>query len=122
MANTKEFIDKLFKKSRKPCIELKGTCQKCKGEVSVVIFKEGAEVSGNGGMVVGDRWGSKPEFKCSKCLEEDNGLISPTRCEVFTRVCGYLRPKQSFNPGKKVEFEQRKNFIVNEKKVLDNKG
>lgn len=122
MANTKEFIDKLFKKSRKPCIELKGTCQKCKGEVSVVIFKKDMEVDGNGGMVVGESWGDRPEFKCTKCLDEDNGLISPSRCEVFTRVVGYLRPVQGFNPGKQREFERRKNFVVNEKKVLDNKG
>lgn len=115
LANTKEFINKLFKESGKPCIELKGKCQKCKGEVSVVIFKEGMEVSGNGGVVVGDQWDSKPEFKCAKCLEEDNGVISPTHCEVFSRVVGYLRPVKGYNQGKKEEFKLRKNFKVGAK-------
>lgn len=31
-------------------------------------------------------------------------------CEVWTRVMGYHRPKDSFNKGKKAEFEERKNF------------
>lgn len=31
-------------------------------------------------------------------------------CEVWTRVMGYHRPKESFNKGKKAEFDERKNF------------
>lgn len=31
-------------------------------------------------------------------------------CEVWTRVMGYHRPKESFNKGKKAEFNERKNF------------
>jgi len=110
MAKTQEYIDNLFKESGTGCIELKGMCQKCKGDVSIVIFKEDMDISGNGGMIVGDEFDSTPQFKCTKCLDEDGGMISPTRCEVFTRVCGYLRPTQSFNPGKKAEFAARTNF------------
>lgn len=32
------------------------------------------------------------------------------RCEVWTRVMGYHRPVQSYNIGKKGEFEERKYF------------
>lgn len=32
------------------------------------------------------------------------------KCEIWTRVMGYHRPKDSFNKGKKAEFEERKNF------------
>ena len=32
-------------------------------------------------------------------------------CEVWTRVMGYHRPVQSFNIGKKGEFEERKYFV-----------
>ena len=32
-------------------------------------------------------------------------------CEVWTRVMGYHRPVQSFNIGKKGEFEERKFFV-----------
>lgn len=31
-------------------------------------------------------------------------------CEVWTRVMGYHRPKDSFNKGKQSEFNERKNF------------
>lgn len=31
-------------------------------------------------------------------------------CEVWTRVMGYHRPKESFNRGKKAEFDERVNF------------
>ena len=30
-----------------------------------------------------------------------------TRCEVWTRVMGYHRPVQSFNIGKRGEFDER---------------
>jgi hypothetical protein len=33
-------------------------------------------------------------------------------CEVYSRVCGYYRPVEAFNPGKKQEFEERVPFIV----------
>ena len=32
-------------------------------------------------------------------------------CEVWTRVMGYHRPKDSFNKGKQSEFNERKNFV-----------
>ena len=32
-------------------------------------------------------------------------------CEVWTRVMGYHRPVQSFNIGKKGEFEERYYFL-----------
>lgn len=32
------------------------------------------------------------------------------KCEIWTRVMGYHRPKDSFNRGKKAEFDERKNF------------
>lgn len=35
-----------------------------------------------------------------------------TQCEVFARVCGYIRPTTQFNDGKVAEFSDRKNFEV----------
>lgn len=34
------------------------------------------------------------------------------KCEVYSRPCGYLRPTDGFNPGKKAEFAYRKNFLM----------
>lgn len=36
-----------------------------------------------------------------------------TRCEVFSRIVGYLRPVQQWNPGKVSEFGLRKEYKVN---------
>ena len=40
-----------------------------------------------------------------------------TRCEVYSRVVGYLRPVNQWNKGKKQEFTDRKVFDMKEKPV-----
>ena len=35
-----------------------------------------------------------------------------TRCEVYSRVVGYLRPVDNWNEGKQAEFKDRKNYEV----------
>ena len=34
------------------------------------------------------------------------------KTEVYSRVCGYLRPVQFWNEGKKEEFRERKEYSV----------
>lgn len=33
-----------------------------------------------------------------------------TKCEVYSRVVGYIRPVEQWNEGKQAEFEDRKEF------------
>jgi anaerobic ribonucleoside-triphosphate reductase len=35
-----------------------------------------------------------------------------TKCEVFTRVVGYMRPIEQWNNGKRAEFGDRQTFKV----------
>lgn len=35
-----------------------------------------------------------------------------TRCEVFSRIVGYIRPVQNWNDGKVAEFALRKEYMV----------
>ena len=35
-----------------------------------------------------------------------------TRCEVYSRVVGYLRPVSQWNPGKEAEFYKRKEYRI----------
>ena len=35
-----------------------------------------------------------------------------TKCEVFSRIVGYLRPVVQWNPGKASEFADRKTYVV----------
>lgn len=56
---------------------------------------------------------SETEIKTKiKSLKEEMKEVHGTPCEVFSRVCGYLRPVQCWNKGKKEEFELRKTYSV----------
>jgi len=33
-----------------------------------------------------------------------------TKCEIYSRVCGYLRPVKQWNEGKQAEFQDRTMF------------
>ena len=33
-----------------------------------------------------------------------------TKCEIYSRVVGYMRPVSQWNRGKQQEFKERKNF------------
>lgn len=37
-------------------------------------------------------------------------MAERTRCEVYSRVVGYLRPVNQWNNGKRAEFFDRKTF------------
>lgn len=43
-------------------------------------------------------------------------LNMPTKCtgktEVYSRVCGFFRPVQQWNKGKKEEFKERREYVV----------
>jgi hypothetical protein len=49
-------------------------------------------------------------------LQLENGVIIPaekrTRCEVYSRVVGYLRPVAQWNKGKKAEWKDRRDYAV----------
>ena len=44
-------------------------------------------------------------YVCPKCVVKQ-------KCEVYSRVVGYIRPVQQWNEGKQAEFEDRKEFVV----------
>lgn len=52
----------------------------------------------------------------TKDLVLENGEVIPermrTKCEVWSRPVGYLRPVQHWNKGKQEEFKERKRFQV----------
>lgn len=45
-------------------------------------------------------------------LKKEMGEVKGSKCEVYSRVVGYLRPVQNWNKGKKEEFEMRKTYNV----------
>ncbi len=54
---------------------------------------------------------SKEELKTEiQNLQQQASQVKGTPCEVYSRVCGYLRPTASWNKGKQEEFALRKTF------------
>lgn len=42
-----------------------------------------------------------------------NGSVKQRqKCEVYSRVVGYLRPVQQWNEGKQAEYHDRKEFVT----------
>ncbi|MGE4342520.1 MAG: ribonucleoside triphosphate reductase [Bacilli bacterium] len=53
---------------------------------------------------------SGEHFSCPTCHE---------KTEVYSRITGYYRPIQNWNDGKKAEFNERKEYVIEEKDYLD---
>ena len=53
---------------------------------------------------------SGEHFSCPTCHE---------KTEVYSRITGYYRPIQSWNDGKKAEFDERKEYVITEKDYVD---
>ncbi|MFH1564539.1 MAG: ribonucleoside triphosphate reductase [bacterium] len=51
-------------------------------------------------------------FYCPKCDEDDMSpqKLERQKCEVYSRVVGYIRPVDSWNKGKQSEFGRRKGY------------
>ena len=45
-------------------------------------------------------------------LKQEMKDVHGSKCEVYSRVVGYLRPVQNWNKGKKEEFGMRKTMNV----------
>jgi ribonucleoside-triphosphate reductase len=43
-------------------------------------------------------------------MEGDNKELLRQQCEVYSRVVGYIRPVDQWNPGKQSEFGDRSSF------------
>jgi ribonucleoside-triphosphate reductase len=50
--------------------------------------------------------------KIIKHGEEEINKMSRTKCEIFSRVTGYIKPTSNWNEGKLSEFLDRKMFKV----------
>jgi ribonucleoside-triphosphate reductase len=46
----------------------------------------------------------------NETIKTEEDIAGRTRCEVWSRICGYLRPIQQWNEGKESEFNDRKMF------------
>lgn len=67
-----------------------------------------------GGKVLLFREGDKEyeRLRCNECYKKDQSLHGYQKCEVYSRVVGYLRPTSQWNLGKQKEFKDRVEYKI----------
>jgi hypothetical protein len=74
------------------------------------IETDGQEIK-NGVFLTYDNNGTKINvFKCTECFEKNKSLTNFKKCEVYSRVVGYIRPVQQWHKGKRQEYGEREEF------------
>ena len=92
-------------------IEVKPVCVDCNVGIA---FKRGGLTILNGKLLKYE----KPDgtfifaYKCSDCYARNKELKNFQECEVYSRVCGYLRPVQQWNKAKKDEHFKKKTYKI----------
>jgi anaerobic ribonucleoside-triphosphate reductase len=49
-------------------------------------------------------------YKCQQCFKKNPSLANFRKCEVYSRVVGYIRPVNQWHLGKKQEYSERKEY------------
>lgn len=87
-------------------LKIKNYCHDCRKEIKI----KDKEIK-NGLLLAYEYYGEKfVVFKCKECFRKNPALTNFRECEVYSRVVGYLRPVQQWNIGKKIEFQERKEY------------
>lgn len=82
-------------------------CYDCKKEIKI----KGNKIQNGVLLSYNDNGEEIKIFKCNECFEKDSNLRNFRKCEVYSRIVGYLRPVQQWNKGKKQEFKERREFV-----------
>ena len=95
-------------KNKKLVKSLSNHCHDCKKEIKI----KNKEIK-NGFLLEYEDNGKKIfVLKCNECFKQNPSLANFQKCEVYSRVVGYLRPVDQWNIGKQQEFKERKEYKV----------
>ena len=84
-------------------------CCDCKKEIKI----EEKEIKEGVLLVYKDNGEKFEVFKCNDCFKKDTSLKNFRKCEVYSRIVGYLRPAQQWNVAKAQEYKERKEYKLN---------
>lgn len=84
----------------------KNYCHDCKKEIEI----KGEEIINGVALIYKNGDEKVTILKCNECYKKNPKLTNFRKCEVYSRIVGYLRPVQQWNQGKKQEFAERKMF------------
>jgi ribosomal protein S27E len=118
MGKQLEILDSLFEKYHTKELEWNKKCEGCGNPVVVVaILADEGALKVEGGAVFfapeNKQEENKVLVKCDDCFKQ-NPVFNYQETEVYSRVCGYLRPIKQWNKGKRAELEMRKNYKIKE--------
>jgi hypothetical protein len=113
MQETKEWLQHIFESEYilEATIHSAEGCLDCGCPVTLEmkVDKDGT-LNTKGGSLMKKAGIDKPFFKCEACHEKNPRWTDFQPCEIYTRVVGYLRPVQQFNPGAKASYKKRVTF------------
>jgi anaerobic ribonucleoside-triphosphate reductase len=93
--------------------EEKIICHDCKKEIKAEdgeIKAEDGEIKDGFALVYDDGGEKISVYKCKECFEKNPSLNNFKKCEVYSRIVGYIRPVQQWNEGKPQEYKDRTEF------------
>jgi ribonucleoside-triphosphate reductase len=89
-------------------VTIEKKCHDCGLEIKVV-----GENLENGVYLAYEHNGEKINaFKCNNCYGKNPSLTNFQKCEVYSRVVGYIRPVAQWNNGKKQEYKERHEYVM----------
>jgi ribonucleoside-triphosphate reductase len=89
-------------------VSINNVCHDCKKEISI----NGEKIE-NGVYLAYEHNGEKINaFKCNDCYAKNPALTNFQKCEVYSRVVGYIRPVAQWNNGKKQEYGERTEYVM----------
>lgn len=86
----------------------KNYCHDCKKKIEI----EGEEIRNGVLLAYKDGDDKINVFKCNECFKNKPELTNYKQCEVYSRIVGYLRPIQQWHVGKKEEYSERKEYVI----------
>ncbi|MCP6718189.1 MAG: anaerobic ribonucleoside-triphosphate reductase [Patescibacteria group bacterium] len=81
-------------------------CHDCKKQIKV----ENKNIQDGIILVYNDEGEKIKILKCNDCFKKNPSLTNFKKCEVYSRIVGYLRPVSQWNVGKIQEYEQRREY------------
>lgn len=100
----------LHEKEQAKVLTFQGCCVDCNKTVVVTSTITEQGISVEGGAVCDIERNNNPEtfvVKCADCYAKPEGKYFGRKCEVYSRVVGYLRPIKQWNKGKQAEWDHR---------------
>ncbi len=104
-----EDLKKYFEKAKSNQIQFQGICHDCKQIVIIDVdqAKDGKVTVKGGALYKEDE---KLFMKCDGCFKKNPILENFRKCDVYSRVVGFLRPVKDWNKGKRAEWENRVDY------------